>query len=143
MGATAFAELQNVEVGGSLRIRGNMYDMDDDPGTVRTSPYHWPFHARVPRTYVDTSFIEQRTRLNVKADFTDDVSAFIEVDSYDAWGEDFRSNYVTGVDGRAASGDDVEMYQAYIEARDMWGTPLMMRAGRQELSLGSEWLVGV
>ena len=25
----AYAELQNVEVGGSIRIRGNMYSMDD------------------------------------------------------------------------------------------------------------------
>ena len=47
--------------------------------------------------------------------------AFIEIDSYDIWGEDFRSNYVTGVDARAASGDDVEMYQAYIEAEEMSG----------------------
>lgn len=119
----AWAELQNVSVGGSLRIRGNMYESDD-----------WaPF---------DISWVEQRTRLSVKADFTDNVSAFIELDSYDVWGEDFRSNYITGVDGRAASGDDVEVYQSYIEANQLWDTPLMLRIGRQELSFGSEWLMG-
>ena len=89
------------------------------------------------------SFVEQRTRLNVKADFTNEVSAFIELDSYDIWGEDFRSNYITGADNRAASGNDVEVHQAYIEANEMWGFPLRARIGRQELSLGSEWLVGV
>ncbi len=125
MGATAYAELQNVEVGGSIRIRGNVYEMDDS------------------LIFADSSWIEQRTRLNVKADFTDEVSAFIELDSYDVWGEDFRSqNYITGLDTRAASGDDVEVYQGYIEATEMWGTPLMMRVGRQEVSLGSEWLAG-
>ncbi|MBW7865625.1 MAG: alginate export family protein [Candidatus Hydrogenedens sp.] len=118
----AWAELQNVEIGGSLRIRGNYYNMD---------------------SFADQSFIEQRTRLNVKGDFTSDVSVFIEMDSYDIWGEDFRSDYLRGADGRAASVDDVEMYQAYIEARNLWGTPLSLRVGRQELSLGSEWLVGV
>ena len=121
----AMAELQNVEVGGSIRIRGSYYDFDKNP-------------------VGDVSFIEQRTRLNVKADFTDNVTAFIELDSYDIWGEDFRSqNYALGFDTRAASIDDVEVYQAYIEAREMWGTPLVLRVGRQELSFGSEWLVGV
>jgi len=122
--APLFAELQNVEVGGALRIRGNVYEMDD------------------AFTMGDLAFSEMRTRLNVKADFTDEVSAFIELDSYDVLGEDFRSNYVTGLDARAASGDDVEMYQAYIEASQMWGTALSMRVGRQEIQLGSEWLVG-
>ena len=76
---TAMAELQNVELGGSIRIRGNYYNMD---------------------SMGDYSFVEQRTRLNVKADFTDDVSAFIEFDYYDFWGEDFRSMYICGNDMR-------------------------------------------
>ncbi len=122
LGTMAYAELQNVEVGGKIRIRANWLDYDDGG---------------------ESSFIEQRTRLNVKADFTDEVTAFIELDSYDIWGEDFRSqNYITGVDARQASVDDVEVYQAYIEAREMWGTPLRARVGRQELTLGSGWLVG-
>lgn len=117
----AFAELQNVEVGGNIRIRGNWYDFD------RAS---------------DTSFIEQRTRLSVKADFTQDVSAFIELDYYNFWGEDFRSLYLTGADFRGSGGNDVDLYQGYIEAKDMWGTPLSMRVGRQELALGNQLLVG-
>ena len=123
LGSSAYAELQNVQVGGSIRIRGNWFDFDDTIGEV--------------------SFVEQRTTIDVTADFTDEVSAFIELDSYDIWGEDFRSDYVTGLDFRAASGDDVELYQAYIEAREMWGTALRARIGRQELSFGSEWLIGV
>ncbi len=124
MGTVAYAELQSVQVGGQIRIRGNYYVGDD---TKRN----------------DISFVEQRTRLNVKANFTDDVTGFIELDSYDIWGEDFRSNYATGVDARAASVDDVEIYQAYIEATNMWGTGLELKVGRQEIALGSQWLVGV
>jgi len=120
--APVYAELQNVEVGGSLRIRGNYYNLD---------------------SLGDLSYIEQRTRLSVKADFTDEVTAFVELDSFDLWGEDFRSDYLRGIDGRADSSDDVEVYQAYIEARSMWGTPLRLRVGRQELAFGSQWLVGV
>ncbi len=122
IGSVAFAELQNVEVGGSIRIRGNYYDFDDNN---------------------EMAFVEQRTRLSVKADFTQDVSAFIELDYYNNWGEDFRSLYLTGADFRGTGGNDVDLYQGYIEARNMWGTPLSMRVGRQELALGNQWLVGV
>ena len=134
MGSVAYAELQNVSVSGSLRIRGNYFEGDD---TVRT--------PQGEQSY-DAAFVEQRTRLGVRADFSENVNAFIELDSYGNWGEDFRSNYMTGVDGRASlqgNTAEVEIYQAYVEANEMWGTPLHLRAGRQEISLGSEWLVGV
>jgi len=126
--SAAWAELQNVEVGGSLRIRHNWYDYDRGLATTFGN-------------LSDVGYVEQRTRLSVKADFTDEVTAFIEVDHYDVWGGSFRSDYLTGIDG--AGGGSVDMYQAYIEADQMWGTPLRLRVGRQELSFGSEWLVGV
>jgi len=88
------------------------------------------------------SYIEQRTRLGFRADFTNQVAAYIELDSYDIWGEDFRSSYITGADGPGASVDDVEIYQSYIEANEMFDYPLRLRVGRQEMSLGSGWLVG-
>ena len=91
----------------------------------------------------DYSLIEQRTTLNVRADFTEQVSAFIEIESYAIWGEDFRSeDYITGVDTRGEADFSPEIYQAYIEANEMFGLPLRLRVGRQELSLGSGWLVG-
>ena len=123
--AAAQAELQNVEVGGSVRIRGNWFDFDDNAFINGGEEF---------------ANVEQRTRLNVKADFTDEVSVFIEFDSYENWGDNFRSNYVTGVDG--FGGDDVELYQSYIEINNAWGLPIRTRMGRQELELGSEWLVG-
>lgn len=120
VGGIAAAELQNVEVGGKIRIRGDYFRWD---------------------SLGADSFVEQRTLLNVKADFTNDVSAFIELDSYNAWGEDFRSWYLCGNDFRGA--DNVDLYQAYIEAKNLWGTPLTLRVGRQEIALGNQWLVGV
>ena len=160
----AVAELQNVIVGGEIRIRGNYYSNTFASPTGRAlrwpslagadwlmarpigtgagngvgilSPFSWDNKGN------SLSFVEQRTRLSVKADFTNEVSAFIELDAYDVWGEDFRSNHITGLDGRAVTNDDVEIHQAYIEANEMWGLPLRARVGRQELSLGSEWLVG-
>ena len=151
--ATATAELQNVEVGGSIEIRGNYYTpFWETNGTTRIPANFLPFRPIGPLGTVSgirasekghsAAWVEQRTTLHVKADFTDDVCAFIELDSIDDWGEDFRSDYITGADGRANTADDVEVYQAYIQADNMFDMPLRLRIGRQELILGSEWLVG-
>ncbi|HOJ67976.1 MAG TPA: alginate export family protein [Candidatus Hydrogenedentes bacterium] len=121
LAVTGMAELQEVRVGGSLSITGWYYDYD----SIETDSYY-----------------DQWIRLNVEAKFTDNVSAFIEFGSYDVWGEDFRSDYFRGLDLRADSTDDVEVYQAYIEAANIWNTPLRLRVGRQELTFGSEWLIG-
>lgn len=181
----SFAELQNVEVGGEIRLRGNYISNVFIPGQLgavaeprwgANAPWPWtgspfgaaaiagrsmggPFGPNVMSIFDwddrggDLKFVEQRTRVNIKADFTDEVSAFIELDSYDWWGEtavvpgavgnDFRSaNYVTGADARANTGDDVEVFQAYIEANEMFGQPVRLRIGRQEMAFGSQFLVG-
>ncbi|MFA6239344.1 MAG: alginate export family protein [Candidatus Hydrogenedentales bacterium] len=161
----AGAELENVQVGGEIRIKADwIMNWSVEPGPVEVrmpasllprravgeflsgapafnglgllSPYAFDNKTN------DVTLVEQRTRLNVKADFTQEVAAFIELESYDFWGEDFRSNYVTGADARAISSNDVEIYQAYIEANEMFGLPVRMRVGRQELAFGSQWLVG-
>ena len=161
----AYADLENMQVGGEIRIRGNYvtnWATAPAPLEVRIPPFFvWGrsigdlfsgapafngLGVLSPYRWDDSTntlgFVEQRTRLNVKADFTQNVSAFIELDDYASWGEDFRSDHVTGFDRRAASGDDIEIYQAYIEADQMWDLPLRLRIGRQELAFGSQWLVG-
>ena len=177
--APAFAELQNVVVGGELQIRGNWYSsaatidgvnarnpLYQGPWTTSFAPFGNPAQGlrwqagQLPRRALgfrggdvfapfdlsnegpSNAFVEQRTRLNVRADFTNDVSAFVEFDYYDVWGNDFRSDYITGADAVRANNDDVQLYQAYIQADNMWGMPLRLRVGRQELQFGSEWLVG-
>ena len=110
---------------------------DSTGGQSVVSPYSWS------DTSNDVAVVQQYTRLNVRGDFTNDVSAFVELDSYARWGRDFRSNYITGFDFRnTPSFNDVDLYQGYIEARNMFGYPVRMRIGRQELSFGSQWLVG-
>ena len=155
LGTTALAELQNVEIGGSIEVRGNYYTpfWDPDGASPRIPPfflpgrYIGPFDTWSPIT-ADSGrghslgWIEQRTTLHADASFTDDVRAYIELDNIDDWGEDFRSDYITGADFVTPTDDDLEVYQAYIEANNMFDTPLRLRVGRQELIFGSEWLVG-
>ena len=150
----AQAELQNVEVGGELRIRGRWYinTMSNTGRTARIqnvalwgrpigpngtgSLFKWDNKG------ADWTRIESTVLLNVKADFTQNVSAFFELYSFDIWGEDFRSqNYLTGADNRANSGDDIEFNQAYVDMKKIGGTPLSLRVGRQELKMGKGWLL--
>lgn len=154
------AELQQVDVGGSLQIYGHYYTdfyENNDPTRIAPGPLVGrPIGsiARDPLTRALVSgirtfdgdgsegvaWVEQRTALHLNARFTDEVSAFIEFDSISEWGTDFRSNTITGIDTTGNS--DVNLYQAYIEANAMWGLPIRLRLGRQELLLGNEWLVG-
>ncbi len=150
----AQAELQNVEVGGELRIRGRWYINTFQPGgrqarisnnalwgrplgpTGTASAFKWDSKG------TDWTRLESTVLLNVKADFTQNVSAFIEFYDFFIWGEDFRSqNYLTGADTRANSADDIEINQAYIDMKQIGGTPLSLRVGRQELKLGKGWLL--
>ena len=78
----AFADLQNVVVGGSVRIRADWFNYGDN------NDYEKAFNAG------DNAFVEQRTRLNVRADFTDAVSAFIEMDDYEVWGKPRNADWV-------------------------------------------------
>jgi hypothetical protein len=86
-------------------------------------------------------FFESTVSLNAKADFTDNVAAMIELYSYDYWGEDFRSNYQTGVDSRANTIDDVDLLQAYVDVDKTYDLPLRVRIGRQCLKFGKGFLV--
>lgn len=150
----AMAELQSVELGGEVRIRGRFWNDNysnavGGPATPRYTRSNFaarplgPFGLRSRFDFDDRGsdlvYVEHRTRLNVKANFTDDVSTFVEFESFDIWGSDFRSNYVSGLDTAGAS--DVQLYQAYIETRNTFGLPLRVRTGRQEIKLGKGWLV--
>jgi len=157
LGSAAFAELQNVIVGGKIEIYGAAYSDFYARGGAATPYGLWRLNGR-PIGHAGTAtgvtagahgisqgfgYAQQRTRLNVRADFTDDVGAFVEVDDVTDWGEDFRSGaYLTGADIRANSVDDVEFFQSYVEANNLHGLPLTLRIGRQALDFGSGWLVG-
>ncbi|MCX8064596.1 MAG: alginate export family protein [Candidatus Hydrogenedentes bacterium] len=145
-------ELQSVSVGGELRIRGRWYINTFAPREERippaflikrpvggdkvTSMFKWDNEGS------DWSRYETSVLLNFKADFTDDITAFIEFYDFYVGGEDFRSkDYVTGVDTRAESKDDVEIEQAYIEVRNIFDMPITVKIGRQDLIMGKGWLV--
>jgi len=159
-GSPAFSELQQIEVGGAIEIYGNFFNNFYENGDDTRAPASSLVGRPIGDSALDDNgallsiirafdggdgasgyaWVEQRTSLHVKAQFTDNVSTVIEFDSIANWGDDSRSDFVTGLD--FAGGGDVALYQAYIEANEFFGLPLRLRIGRQELILGNEWLVG-
>ncbi len=153
----AQAELQNIVVGGEIRLRArywhNVYD-DTLPGGVsldRVPDFFLPrrpigpFGTRTRYSFdervTDKELVEQKTRLDFNADFTNNVNATVILESFDIWGEDFRSDYVTGADFRAQTSNDVEVTQSFIDVENLFDMPLTLRIGRQPLAIDKRWLV--
>lgn len=151
----AYADLQNVTLGGSIEVGAAWYSelwsraaegipwipdrfLPQRPiGPYGTRSF-FQSHGHGPSLF----FVEQRTRLRAQADFTDEVKGLIEIDSIETWGDDLRTDYRVGLDFPADSGDDLEIFQGYIEAEELGGLPLRLRVGRQAMTYGSGWLVG-
>ncbi len=109
-----YAELQNVIVGGQLHIRGNWFDYGENFNTYAAVEHGVP---------VERPRYGQRQRVHREA-----WTSYLDV-----WGEDFRSDYLTGIDSRGAA-VHVSLYQGYIEADGDVGTALKARIGRQRRS---------
>jgi hypothetical protein len=150
----AFADLQNTTVDGSLRLRGNWYSSEavaqprnggrPFPPVIGPSAPFGIGNYQFEEDGNSNGFVEMRSTLGILADFTNDVSLYTEFDSYEIWGTSLRDGIYIATNGVSpdAGPDDVDLYQAYIEMREAWGYPLTIRIGRQEIMLGSEWLVG-
>lgn len=157
---TVWADLQNVQIGGEIRIRGRYWDNVWSGGGMWAN--YVPGVAISGRPVGDTQFparggiwsrfdwdsrgpdqryVEELSAIDIMADFTDNVAVVTRLESYDVWGEDFRSNYLTGADMRAWTGDDVEFTQAYVEVKQLFDWPVSVRIGRQLMKFGKGWLV--
>ena len=150
----AAAELTQVSVGGEIRIRGRWYinaweDQKPLVNRINSSYLPWrPIGSTGTKSLFkwdsdgkDWTRYESSVKLNFKADFTNNVTAFVELYDWYVFGESFRSNYLTGADNRGEGLDTVQLNQAYIEMRQVFDTPLTLRVGRQELLFGNGWLL--
>jgi hypothetical protein len=145
----AVAEVEEVNVGGSIQVRAQLLD----PGL---DGMWW---ALCDDT-AGMDWITQRTRINVDAKLSGNVRGFVELQSYDFWGLDVDDVELGAIDpvwpfGEVDSdeqknygvlagqgNDNINLYQAYIEMNEIADYPLSLRIGRQELVYGREWLIG-
>jgi hypothetical protein len=147
----AVAEVEEITVGGSILVIGELFDS----GFTTRGPVALDLDGVVGGTFVTVpapaagfddditsqDWYSQRTRVNVDATLSGGVRAFVELQAYDFWGDDFDDG--TFSEGTNESGNDlVSLYQAFIDMNNIADYPVMVRVGRQELVYGREWLLG-
>lgn len=81
-----------------------------------------------------SDFWTQRIRLTANATATDDVTAKITI-------QDTRTFGATSLLSNDGS-NSIDLHEAYVNIANLFGTPVALRAGRQELNYGSQRLIG-
>ncbi len=118
--ATAMAiDIGNVQIGGQVRMRGynlqNVWDFNDD-----NDADNW-------------SVFRHKTSLSMKMDVGDNVTGYIQITNQnygegDSVADDNRSNKIF-VDN------------SFIEVKSLWGAPISLKMGRQNLIYGSGFVL--
>jgi hypothetical protein len=126
-----------IKLGGEFRYRGAYMNLDlgnDDIVTV-------PGEGNGDEVDGDGFYGDSRIRLNFQYDFGCDATAFAELQSHFAFGQDFDGP-INQWDGNDSVGN-VGMYQAWLEFRNLFGRPeVSTRIGRQEIVLGNQFQFG-
>jgi hypothetical protein len=87
----------------------------------------------------DNNFVDSRVRIGVGLEFQDFINTFIEVQHVGFFG---RGGPEFGSIPRSDQTGSLQLYQAYIDFQRFLGTPLRLRLGRQEMTFGTQFLVG-
>jgi len=139
----ATAEVEEITAGGSIIVRGQIQESGTTSIATPIGSFNQSFNDDIP----SDAWYSQRTRINVDATLSGGVRAFVELQSFDSWGDNLDDLDVTLAPGvsRTVGLEDtdlVSLYQAYIDMNDIADYPVMVRIGRQELVYGREWLIG-
>ncbi len=112
----SFAEVQNVKVGGDITVRSFFRkDLDLHDNDL---------------TQDGAQFLMSTVGVNVGADLTENVSAFIRIANERDW----------NVTGTAAG--DLDLSQAYITLKELFYSPLTLRIGQQPIVWGRGFVLG-
>ena len=154
--APAYAEVQNVKVGGDITIRGvsqNVYDLnrDNEQTTVGIAGRGIVGNGDESVTGFMTTL-----GLNVDADLTDNVAATIRLVGERDWSSSYETLDSTMADFtpvgagstsvirglRAPAFDGVQIDLAYITLKELLYSPLTLIIGRQDLWYGDGFIIG-
>jgi len=129
----SFAEVQNVKVGGDITVRAfrrTNLDLRQDNPSLDT--------AAAP-AFDGDNFLMNTVGINIGADLTENVGAFIRVANERDWNVDATSG-VGGVNGSPTG--DVALSQAYITLKELFYAPLTVRIGQQPIKWGRGFVLG-
>ena len=134
MSAPAFAEVQNVKVGGDITVRGIWranFDLSHDGNFTTNGLAALTDSTGATDTTDAEKFIFSSIGINLTADLTDNVSTDIRLINQRDWGAD-----------GAGTNNDVKIARAYVTMKEMLYSPLTVRIGRQPLWFGKGFIVG-
>ena len=131
----SFAEVQNVRVSGDITIRAfhrENLDLHADTATATQSTEVGSAAALNTTAALDNdNFIMSTVGINIGADLTENVSAFIRLASERDWNN--TTNTGAG---------DFDLSQAYITLKELFYSPLTLRIGQQPIVWGRGFILG-
>lgn len=158
----ALAEVQNVKVGGEIRIRPNysknIQGLGNDNVVLPVIATGVLFPAAAIAlsatdsrqfTGIDTTtvkpsddafgFFEERVQVYVESDLTDNVFGRVTLEAEDVWGTyDVADNDTAFFQDRNF---DVGVAEAYIQLSELYYSPLTVKVGRQYMHFGRGFMV--
>lgn len=111
------ASAADVTFGGQYRLRGEYRDNTDFDDDAPDATDMWG----------------QRVRLTANANATDDTSVKITIQDTRTWGTDGNST--------DSGTNNLDLHESYVNIKNIFGSPVTFRAGRQELAYGGERLI--
>ncbi len=122
----AFAEVQNVRVGGDVTVRAfHRQNLDlHDEGEAR--------EGGGSQLLDNDDFLMSTTGLNVGVDLTENVSAFIRIANERDWDSTSTNE----------AGSDIDFSQGYIALKELFYSPLTLRVGTQPITWGRGFILG-
>ena len=140
---TLRAEVQNVKVGGDIEVRGYFWQRNVDLIGENSESSDRDWNPDIAR------FFYQIASIYISADLTENVNAYIKLINDRTWGNAAgwvgysvwtpRSNSSNWDD---LLGSRVDLSQAYLKLADMFGYPVTLIIGRQNLLFGEGFIVG-
>lgn len=122
----AYAEVQNVKVGGDIRIRplyeNNIATLND---SIKKD---------------DFGYIQQRTRVIVEADLTDNVAVCTAVEAESYWG--YPEDVFSAIPGLNVRKEwNAGFSEAWVQMSELYYSPLTAKIGRQYLNYGTGFII--
>lgn len=119
LAGSAYAEVQNVKVGGDITVLG-----------VARSNFDLSNGGTGDKENDQGSFFVTQTRVRLDSDLTDNVTATLRLINERIW----------SAENNASS--DIDLDLAYVTLKEFLYSPLSLKIGRQELRFGNALIVG-
>lgn len=133
-----FAEVQNVRVGGDITVRGfyrSVLDLHDEGTVTDTSGQDDDGDGAGDGLEREDNFFMSTVGINLGADLTENVSAFIRIANERNW--DIGGDAATGSDD-----GDFDLSQAYITLKELFYSPVTLKVGTQPIVWGRGFVLG-